>query len=88
MKTALITGATSGIGKSTAILFAKKGYNLILCGRRAERLEVLKHTLKTNIHTLTFDVRDKDAVFNAINSIPEEFKNIDILLNNAGNAQG
>lgn len=88
MKTALITGATSGIGKSTAILFAKKGYNLILCGRRAERLAVLKQTLKTKVHTLTFDVRDKESVFNAINSIPEEFKNIDILLNNAGNAHG
>tara|TARA_B110000977_G_scaffold39828_1_gene53534 strand:+ start:11528 stop:12271 length:744 start_codon:yes stop_codon:yes gene_type:complete len=88
MKTALITGATSGIGKSTAILFAKKGYNLILCGRREERLNVLKKTLKTKVHTLTFDVRDKEAVFNAINSIPEEFKNIDILLNNAGNAHG
>ena len=88
MKTALITGATSGIGKSTAILFAKKGYNLILCGRREERLNVLKQTLKTKVHTLTFDVRDKEAVFNAINSIPEEFKNIDILLNNAGNAHG
>lgn len=88
MKTALITGATSGIGKSTAILFAKKGYNLILCGRREERLNNLKETLNTNIHTLIFDVRDKHAVFNAINSIPEEFKNIDILLNNAGNAHG
>ncbi|MDB4089214.1 SDR family NAD(P)-dependent oxidoreductase [Flavobacteriales bacterium] len=88
MKTALITGATSGIGKATATLFAKKGYNLILCGRREERLNNLKETLNTNIHTLVFDVRDKDAVFNAINSIPEEFKNIDILLNNAGNAHG
>ncbi len=89
-KTALITGATSGIGKATAELFAENGIHLILCGRRQERLDELQSTLgkKTKVHTLNFDVRDKEAVSNAINSLPADFSNIDILLNNAGNAHG
>lgn len=89
-KTVLITGATSGIGKATAILFAVKGFRLILCGRRQERLEGLKAELgkKTRVDTLNFDVRDKEAVFEAIGSLPKEFENIDILINNAGNAHG
>ena len=88
MKTTLITGATSGIGMATAKLFAQKGHKLILCGRRIERLNQLKNELNTEVHTLTFDVRNREDVFNAINSIPQEFQNIDILLNNAGNAHG
>ena len=89
-KTALITGATSGIGKATAELFAKEGFKLILCGRRQERLNELKKTLgeETEIHTLTFDVRDREAVFSAIEKLPDEFSRIDILVNNAGNAHG
>ncbi|TMM59177.1 SDR family NAD(P)-dependent oxidoreductase [Maribacter algarum] len=89
-KTALITGATSGIGKATAELFAENGIRLILCGRRQERLDELKSTLgeKTSVHALNFDVRDKDAVFSAINSLPTDFTTIDILINNAGNAYG
>lgn len=89
-KTALITGATSGIGKATAYEFAKHGINLILCGRRKDRLENLKNELKTqtNVYILTFDVRDKEAVSKAIASLPNEFKTIDILINNAGNAHG
>ena len=89
-KTVLITGATSGIGRATAILFAVKGFDLILCGRRAEHLNALKTELgkKTKVHTLNFDVRDKDAVSEAIGSLPEAFSNIDILINNAGNAHG
>lgn len=89
-KIALITGATSGIGQATAIEFAKHGINLILCGRRQERLNKLKQELEKQVavHTLTFDVRNKDDVFEAINSLPEEFKTIDILINNAGNAHG
>ncbi|MEC7263895.1 MAG: SDR family NAD(P)-dependent oxidoreductase [Bacteroidota bacterium] len=89
-KTALITGATSGIGKATTELFAKEGFRLILCGRRQERLDELKKELgdKTEIHTLTFDVRDREAVFSAIENLPDEFSRIDILINNAGNAHG
>lgn len=89
-KTALITGATSGIGRATAELFAKEGFKLILCGRRQERLNELKKTLgeETEIHTLTFDVRDREAVFSAIEKLPDEFSRIDILVNNAGNAHG
>jgi len=89
-KTALITGATSGIGRATAHEFAKNGINLILCGRRQERLETIQKALgrHTNVHILNFDVRDKVAVFDAIENLPEDFKNIDILINNAGNAHG
>lgn len=89
-KTALITGATSGIGRATAELFAKNGINLILCGRRTERLDRMQSDLgkHVTVHTLNFDVRDKDAVFDAIRSLPEGFSNIDILINNAGNAHG
>jgi NADP-dependent 3-hydroxy acid dehydrogenase YdfG len=90
MKTALITGATSGIGKATASTFAREGINLILCGRREERLVELKKELskRVAIYTLCFDVRDKDQVFEKINSLPEKFSEIAILINNAGNAHG
>ncbi|MCB0439014.1 MAG: SDR family NAD(P)-dependent oxidoreductase [Mangrovimonas sp.] len=89
-KTALITGATSGIGKATAIEFAKHNINLVLCGRRQERLDSLKKQLEDQVavHTLTFDVRNREAVFKAIESLPETFKTIDVLINNAGNAHG
>lgn len=89
-KTAFITGATSGIGKSTAILFALKGIDLVLCGRREERLEAIKKELskEINVHTLNFDVRDKNAVMEAVASLPKAFSHIDILINNAGNAHG
>lgn len=89
-KTVLITGATSGIGKATARILAEKNYRIIICGRRAERLSELKKDLSefTEVHTLEFDVRDKKAVFENINSLPEAFSKIDILINNAGNAHG
>jgi NADP-dependent 3-hydroxy acid dehydrogenase YdfG len=89
---ALITGATSGIGKSTALEFAKHGYNLIITGRRQERLAELKAALvkdfKINVLELCFDVRDEKQVADAINSIPSDFKAIDVLVNNAGLAAG
>ncbi|MBJ6367394.1 SDR family NAD(P)-dependent oxidoreductase [Snuella sedimenti] len=88
-KIALITGATSGIGKATAYKFAACGIDLILCGRRIERLEAMKKDLEgVKVHVLHFDVRDKSAVFEAIASLPFNFKDIDILINNAGNAHG
>ena len=90
MKTALITGATSGIGKATAERFAEEGIHLVLCGRRQERLDELQEAFrdKVNVHTLNFDVRDKEKVVQAIESLPSEFQKIDILINNAGNAHG
>ena len=89
-KTAFITGATSGIGKSTAIHFALNGINLVLCGRRQDRLEVLQNELgkEVKVHTLNFDIRNKQSVQEAIDSLPKEFAQIDILINNAGNAHG
>ncbi len=89
-KNVLITGATSGIGKATAELLANEGYNLILCGRRGERLEVLKEELsrKSKIKTLLFDVRDREKVAAEIGGLEDEWKEIDIMLNNAGNAHG
>lgn len=90
MKTAFITGATSGIGLATAKRLAHEGYQLILCGRRMDRLEQLQQELsiQTKIHTLCFDVRDKNAVHNAIESLPSYFSSIEVLINNAGNAHG
>ncbi|UFH47294.1 SDR family NAD(P)-dependent oxidoreductase [Flavobacterium galactosidilyticum] len=89
-KIALVTGATSGIGKATAQILAKNNYKIILCGRREDRLLELKNELSayTEVHTLSFDVRDKKAVFDSINSLPEDFSKIDVLINNAGNAHG
>ncbi len=89
-KTAFITGATSGIGMATAKLFAKNGVKLILCGRREERLKSLSKELSkiTTVHTLKFDVRNKEEVFAAVQSLPKEFSTIDILINDAGNAHG
>ena len=89
-KIALITGATSGIGESTARLLAKNNYDLIITGRRQDRLNDLKAILSADaeIMDLCFDVRDKESVFSAISSLPEKWKNIDALINNAGLAVG
>lgn len=89
---ALVTGATSGIGKSTAEVFAKNGYSIIITGRREDRLaEFKKHletTYKVKVHSLCFDIRKLSEVEKAINDLPVEFKNIDVLVNNAGLAAG
>jgi NADP-dependent 3-hydroxy acid dehydrogenase YdfG/Flp pilus assembly protein TadD len=91
-KVVLITGATSGIGRATAEIFAKNGYRLILTGRRFDRLEAVKTVFeedyKNKIEILNFDVRNVEAVKYAIESLSEEFRNIDILINNAGLASG
>ena len=89
-KIALITGATSGIGMATARLFADNGIDLVICGRRTERLEALEKELseKVKVHSLVFDVRNKSLVFEHINGLPEDFSEINILINNAGNAHG
>ncbi|HEU5148415.1 MAG TPA: SDR family NAD(P)-dependent oxidoreductase [Chryseosolibacter sp.] len=86
----LLTGATSGIGEATARLLAKNQYNLILCGRRRERLEALMTELsaQTKVTTLSFDVRDQKAVASSLKSLSPEWRNIDVLINNAGNAHG
>ena len=78
-KLALITGATSGIGEATAKIFAKNGIDLILCGRRQNRLDQLENELNSfcKIHTLNFDVRDKEVVFSKINELPKDFSEID-----------
>jgi NADP-dependent 3-hydroxy acid dehydrogenase YdfG len=90
IQTAFITGATSGIGKATAELFAKNNIRLILCGRRSARLEELKEELSklTEVTTLQFDVSKRKEVEIAINSLPDNFKQIDVLINNAGTAHG
>jgi NADP-dependent 3-hydroxy acid dehydrogenase YdfG len=87
---ALITGATSGIGEATARLLAKNNFSLIICGRRKDRLDNLSKELSvfTKITQLSFDVRDRAAVGKAWASLPAEWKNVDVLINNAGNAHG
>jgi NADP-dependent 3-hydroxy acid dehydrogenase YdfG len=86
----LITGATSGIGEATARLLAKNNYNLILCGRRKEKLEKLRSELagQTDCISLTFDVRDLEAVKKSLAGLSGSWKKIDVLINNAGNAHG
>lgn len=86
--TVLITGATSGIGEACARRFAEGGYRIIITGRRADRLEALKESLDAEVYTLCFDVRDRDAATQAMESLPQEWSVIDVLINNAGLAQG
>lgn len=89
-KIALITGATSGIGRACAIALAQVGYDIIACGRREERLVDLMTELPdtTNYIYLVFDVSKKDEVNTALDSLDSKWKNIDLLINNAGNAHG
>jgi len=88
-KIAFITGATSGIGRATALLLAQHNFDIIATGRRTERLQELEAQItNVRVKTLAFDVRDKAAVKAAIASLPDDWKNVDVLLNNAGNAHG
>lgn len=89
-KTVLITGASSGIGEATALYLSQMGYTLILCARDKERLASVAQSCeaKAQVHTLVFDVSNKEAVFAAIDSLPAPFNQIDVLINNAGNAHG
>jgi hypothetical protein len=91
-KIALITGATSGIGKATAVLLAQQNYNLILIGRRTEKLEQLSQELRStcniNTQTIALDVRDNADVRQKLEALPENWKAVDVLINNAGLSQG
>jgi len=87
-KVVMITGASSGIGWATAQKMAEQGAQLILCGRREDRLKELQSQLDTPSHILVFDVGDKQAVFEKVNSLPDGFSSVDVLINNAGNAHG
>lgn len=92
MKTILITGATSGIGEACATIFAENGYQLIITGRRKDRLEKIADSLSSQyncpILALNFDISNYEACENAIKSIPAQFQKIDVLINNAGLAAG
>jgi NADP-dependent 3-hydroxy acid dehydrogenase YdfG len=90
VKTILITGATSGFGKSIAERFCDAGWNLILVGRRTERLQVMAAELgkKVAVLPITLDVRKRKEVAETFSGLPDNFKNIDILINNAGLAAG
>lgn len=92
MSIALITGATSGFGKATAIRFAEHGYNVIITGRRQDRLVELESYIKENFEvdvlTLCFDVRNREETINELNAIPHDWKEVTVLVNNAGLAAG
>ena len=90
-KIAIITGATSGIGEAAALRLAENKTNLIITGRRQERLSILKNKLEdrnVRVLALCFDLSDEDAVKDALGNLPEEWRKIDVLLNNAGLAAG
>ena len=91
-KIIMITGATAGFGRATAVQFAKNGFDIIITGRRKERLDELEKELLTygriRVLSLNFDVRDREEVATVISNLPEEWKAIEILVNNAGLAVG
>lgn len=89
-KIALITGATSGIGKATALTLAKMGFDIIATGRRVDRLEELGRDLPAEVRflPLVFDVRDREKVGEILGNLPADWASIDVLINNAGNAHG
>lgn len=92
MKTVLITGATSGIGEACAHLFAQQGYRMILVARKQDKLEKIANHFAdkyaVEIKTLIADVRDKTAVAAALDALPEDWKEVDVLINNAGLSLG
>lgn len=91
-KTAIITGATAGIGEACAFQLASESYRLVLCGRRKDRLDALAALLtekfQTETHILCFDLRNREEVKSVIESLPPNFRQIDVLINNAGLAMG
>jgi NADP-dependent 3-hydroxy acid dehydrogenase YdfG len=91
-KIALITGATAGIGYETALLLAQNNYNLVLTGRRKDRLDRIKDQIENQfdakVFILNFDIRNRKAVETSLNNLPQEWKAIDVLVNNAGLAAG
>ena len=88
-KTALITGATSGFGAASVRRFVKAGWHVIATGRRADRLETLAKELgRSNVHAAPFDMRKPDAIEAALSALPAPFRDVDLLLNNAGLALG
>ncbi|MEM7550004.1 MAG: SDR family NAD(P)-dependent oxidoreductase [Bacteroidota bacterium] len=87
-KIALVTGATSGIGKATATLLLENGYKVIVCGRRADRLEEIRKKYPNTALPLSFDITEKSEVFDAIASLNDDWRDIGVLINNAGNAHG
>lgn len=91
-KIALITGASAGFGKATAEILASNGWNLIICGRRKVRLDVLERQLKekykVDVLSLSFDIRNNEEVKKAIATLTDQWKEIDLLVNNAGLASG
>ena len=91
-KIALVTGATSGIGQATAVRLASEGFDVIITGRRKDRLDELKQKLETEcgcrVLALNFDVRNREQFENNLGHLPEEWAEIDVLINNAGLASG
>ena len=89
MPTVLITGATSGIGEASVRAFAAAGWHVVATGRRKERLDALATIIsESRVHTLAFDVRDEAARDEALDALPEQFRDVDLLINNAGLALG
>ena len=87
-RTALITGATAGFGRAAARKFVAEGWQVIATGRRGDRLEALRAELGDALHPTCFDIRDEAAMGAALDALPERFRGIDLLVNNAGLAQG
>jgi len=89
---ALVTGATAGIGRACAEILARNNYNLIITGRRQERLDSLAENIRTGpgseVRILCFDLRDRQATEQMLHSLPEEWKAVEVLVNNAGGAHG